>query len=150
MLNSIIQKKSRNAITRGITSERLAFNRRHYLSGTSNYVLYQGGATTSFPYAYGSIPVPFDCYVTSVTMTANKFSSYGTPTGTSATIQIYKNDHLTQIGTKTLTYTPSENMRLTFDFAHDLEISRDDKIWVRWQSNGIWRYVDSTVILTER
>ena len=150
MLNSIIQKKSRNAITRGITSERLAFNRRHYLGGTSNYVLYQGGATTAFPYAYGSIPVPFDCYVTSVTMTANKYSSYGTPTGTSATIQIYKNDHLTQIGTKTLTYTPSENMRLTFDFAHDLEISRDDKIWIRWQSNGIWRYVDSTVILTER
>ena len=150
MLNSIIQKKSRNAITRGITSERLAFNRRHYLSGTSNYVLYQGGATTAFPYAYGSIPVPFDCYVTSVTMTANKYSSYGTPTGTSATIQIYKNDHLTQIGTKTLTYTPSEGMRLTFDFAHDVEISRDDKIWIRWQSNGIWRYVDSTVILTER
>lgn len=150
MLNSIIQKKSRNAITRGITSERLAFNRRHYLGGTSNYVLYQGGATTAFPYAYGSIPVPFDCYVTSVTMTANKYSSYGTPTGTSATVQIYKNDHLTQIGTKTLTYTPSEGMRLTFDFAHDLEISRDDKIWIRWQSNGIWRYVDSTVILTER
>ena len=150
MLNSIIQKKSRNAITRGITSERLAFNRRHYLSGTSNYVLYQGGATTAFPYAYGSIPVPFDCYVTSVTMTANKYSSYGTPTGTSATVQIYKNDHLTQIGTKTLTYTPSEGMRLTFDFAHDLAISRDDKIWIRWQSNGIWRYVDSTVILTER
>jgi hypothetical protein len=154
MLNSIIQKKSRNAIARGITSERLAFNRRHYLGGTSNYVLYQGGASTEFPYAYGSIPVPFDCYVTSVTMTANKYTSrgvtYGTPTGTSATIQIYKNDEVTQIGTKTLTYTPSENMRLTFDFAHDLEISRNDKIFIRWQSNGVWRYVDSTVILTER
>jgi hypothetical protein len=148
MLSSIIQKKSKNAIVRN--SERLAFNRRHYLSGTSNYVLFQGGATTAFPYAYGSIPVPFDCYVTSVTMTANKYSSYGTPTGTSATVQIYKNDHLTQIGTKTLTYTPSENMRLTFDFEHDVTISRNDKIWVRWQSNGIWRYVDSTVILTER
>lgn len=148
MLKSIIQKKSKNAIVRN--SERLAFNRRHYLGGTGNYILYQGGASTAFPYAYGSIPVPFDCYVTSVTMTANKYSSYGTPTGTSATIQIYKNDHLTQIGTKTLTYTPSENMRLTFDFEHDVEISRNDKIWVRWQSNGIWRYVDSTVILTER
>ena len=129
MLNSIIQKKSRNAIARGITSERLAFNRRHYLGGTSNYTLYQDGASTEFPYSYGSIPVPFDCYVTSVTMTANE---------------------VTQIATKTLTYTPSENMRLTFDFAHDVEISRNDKIFIRWQSNGVWRYVDSTVILTER
>ena len=150
MLNNTVKAKSRNAIVRGITSERLAFNRRHYLGGTSNYTLYQGGASTAFPYAYGSIPVPFDCYVSSVTMTANKYSSYGTPTGTSATVQIYKNDHLTQVGTQTLTYTPSEGMRLTFRFAHDIPISADDKIWVRWQSNGIWRYVDSTVILTER
>jgi hypothetical protein len=83
-------------------------------------------------------------------MTANKYSSYGTPTGTSATVRIYKNDHLTQIGISTLTYTPSENMRLTFDFAETISVNADDKIWVRWQSNGIWRYVDSTVILTER
>jgi hypothetical protein len=41
-------------------------------------------------------------------------------------------------------------MRLTFDFAENISVNADDKIWVRWQSNGIWRYVDSTVILTER
>ena len=144
--NKINRQKSANPVHK----DKVAFNRRHYLGDTGNYTLYQGGASTAFPYAYGSIPVPFDCYVSSVTMTANKYSSYGTPTGTSATVQIYKNDHLTQVGMQTLTYTPSEGMRLTFRFAHDIPISADDKIWVRWQSNGIWRYVDSTVILTER
>jgi len=152
MITKIASAKHSNKINRQKSAhkDKVAFNRRHYLGGTGNYTLYQGGASTAFPYAYGSIPVPFDCYVSSVTMTANKYSSYGTPTGTSATVQIYKNDHLTQVGMQTLTYTPSEGMRLTFRFAHDIPISADDKIWVRWQSNGIWRYVDSTVILTER
>ena len=155
MLSKIVKAKHSNKINRlkeanPVHKDKVAFNRRHYLGGTGNYTLYQGGASTAFPYAYGSIPISFNAYVTSVTMTANKYSSYGTPTGTSATVRIYKNDHLTQIGISTLTYTPSEHMRLTCDFAENISVNADDKIWVRWQSNGIWRYVDSTVILTER
>lgn len=150
MFNNIVKAISRNAIGRGTTSERLAFNRRHYLGGTSNYVLGQGLASTAWPYAYGSIPVPYDCYFTSLTMTANKYSAYGTPTGNSVTIRLYKNDHLTLIKTKTISYTPSENMRLTINFENEVELDAGDKVWVRWQSNGIWRYVDSTIILTER
>jgi hypothetical protein len=147
-----IDKKSRIlAMSGGGASDNTCLiNRRHYLGGTGTYTLYQGGASTAWPYAYGSIPVPFDCYFSSLTMTANKYSSYGTPTGNSVTIRIYKNDHLTLLSTKTVSYTPSQNMRLTIDFGTDVELNADDKVWVRWQANGIWRYVDSTVILTER
>lgn len=150
MIYNVIKQKSRNAISRGTTSERLALNRRHYLGGTGNYTLFQGGASTAWPYAYGSIPVPYDCYFTSLTMTANKYSSYGTPTGNSVTIRLYKNDYLTLIATKTVSYTPSEDMRLTINFENEVELNAGDKVWVRWQANGIWRYVDSTTILTER
>lgn len=150
MIYNVIKQRSRNAISRGTTSQRLAFNRRHYLGGTGNYALFQGGASTAWPYAYGSIPVPYDCYFTSLTMTANKYSSYGTPTGNSVTIRLYKNDYLTLIATKTVSYTPSEDMRLTINFENEVELNANDKVWVRWQANGIWRYVDSTIILTER
>lgn len=150
MIYNVIKQRSRNAISRGTTSQRLALNRRHYLGGTGNYTLFQGGASTAWPYAYGSIPVPYDCYFTSLTMTANKYSAYGTPTGNSVTIRLYKNDYLTLIATKTVSYTPSEDMRLTINFENEVELNANDKVWVRWQANGIWRYVDSTIILTER
>ena len=149
MLNSIIQKKSKNAISRGITSERMLINWRHYHSSTSTFTLYDNGMTTAFPYAYGTIPVPFDCYVTSVTMTANKYSSYGTPTGTSATVYVYKN-YNTLVTSKTLSYTGSEGMVLTFDFGTTAPINENEKISIRWYANGLWRYMASTTILTER
>ena len=156
MISKIIQKKSRNAILRGRTSERMLINWRHYHSSTSlipptaeTYTLYDNGMTTAFPYAYGTIPVPFDCYVSSVTMTANKYSSYGTPTGTSATVYVYKN-YNTLVTSKTLNYTGSEGMVLTFDFGTTAPINADEKISLRFYADGLWRYMASTTILTER
>lgn len=47
MIYNVIKQRSRNAISRGTTSQRLALNRRHYLGGTGNYTLFQGGASTA-------------------------------------------------------------------------------------------------------
>ena len=105
--------------------------------------------TTAFPYAYGTIPMPFNCYVSSVTLTANKYSSYGTPTGTSSTIYIYKGLN-TLVTSQTLTYTSSEGMQLTHDLGRAAEINAGEKITIRWNTNGVWRYMNSTTILTER
>ena len=149
MISKIIQKKSRNAILRGRTSERLLINWRHYHSNTSTYTLYDNGMTTAFPYAYGTIPIPFDAYVTSVTITANKYSAYGTPTGTSATVYVYKGLS-TLVASKTLSYTGSEGMVLTFDFGYDAPIDKDEKISLRFYADGLWRYMASTTIITER
>jgi hypothetical protein len=105
--------------------------------------------TTTFPYAYGTIPINMNCYVSSVTMTANEYNSYGTPTGSSATVYVYKGLN-TLVTSKTLSYTGSEGMILTFDFGTTAPIDADEKITIRWYADGIWRYMNSTTILTER
>ena len=154
MISKIVSAKHTNKINRlkdanPVHKDKVAINWRHYHSSTSTFTLYDTGMTTAFPYAYGTIPVPFDCYVSSVTMTANKYSSYGTPTGSSGTIYIYKGLN-TLVTSKTLSYTASQGMILNFDFGTTAPINADDKITLRWYANGIWRYMNSTTILTER
>jgi len=154
MITKIASAKHSNKINRlkeanPVHKDKVAISWRHYHSNTSTFTLYDTGMTTTFPYAYGTIPVPFDCYVSSVTMTANKYSSYGTPTGTSGTIYIYKGLN-TLVTSKTLSYTASQGMVLTFDFGTTAPIDADEKITIRWYANGIWRYMNSTTIITER
>lgn len=149
MISKIIQKKSSSAVLRGRTSERLLINWRHYQGAAGTFTLYDNGMTTTFPYAYGTIPVPFNAYVTSVTITSNKYNSYGTPTGTSATVYVYKGLS-TLVASKTLSYTGSEGMVLTFDFGTTAPIDVDEKITLRFYTDGIWRYMASTTIITER
>ena len=154
MLSKIVKAKHSNKINRlkeanPVHKDKVAINWRHYHSAASTRTLYDTGMTTAFPYAYGTIPVSFDCYVSSVTMTANKYSSYGTPTGTSGTVYIYKGLN-TLVTSKTLSYTASQGMVLTFDFGTTAPIDADEKITIRWYANGIWRYMNSTTILTER
>lgn len=154
MLSKIIKAKHSNRLDKQkaanpVHKDKLVVNWRHYQSSTSTMTMYDTGMTTAFPYAYGTIPVPFDCYVSSVTMTANKYSSYGTPTGSSATVYVYKGLN-TLVTSKTLSYTASQGMVLTFDFGTTAPIDADDKITLRWYANGLWRYMNSTTILTER
>ena len=85
----------------------------------------------------------------SVTFTANKYSSYGTPTGTSSTVYIYKGLN-TLVTSQALTYTPSEGMQLTHDLGLTAKINAGEKISIRWSSNGVWRYMNSTIILRQR
>ncbi len=154
MISKVASAKHTNKINRlkeanPVHKDKVAINWRHYHSGTSTYTMYDTGMTTAFPYAYGTIPVPFDAYVSSVTMTANKYSSYGTPTGSSATVYVYKG-YNTLVTSQSLSYTGSQGMVLTFDFGTTAPIDADDKITIRWYANGIWRYMNSTTILTER
>jgi hypothetical protein len=149
MIKKIAKARRGSFRSKGQKAEKMLINWRHYNSNTSTNTLYDTGMTTAFPYAYGKIPVDFDCHVQSVTMTANKYSSYGTPAGTSASIYLYKGLN-TLITSKTLSYTPSQGMQLTFDFGSSAKLSRGEKLSIRWQANGAWRYVNSTIILTER
>lgn len=154
MISKIVSAKHTNKINRlkdanPVAKDKVAINWRHYHTSSSFRTLYDNGMTTAFPYAYGTIPVPFDCYVSSVTFTANKYSSYGTPTGSGSTVYIYKgyNTFVTQ---QFLSYTPSEGMQLTHDLGTAAPINAGEKISIRWFTNGIWRYMNSTIILTER
>ena len=154
MLSKIIKAKHSNRLDKQkaanpVHKDKLLINWRHYHSSASTRTLYDTGMTTAFPYAYGTIPVDMDCYVSSVTLTANKYSSYGTPTGSSSTIYIYKGFN-TFITSHTLSYTPSEGMQLTHDLGTTAPINAGEKISIRWYANGIWRYMNSTTILTER
>ena len=154
MIGKIAYAKHTNKVnklkeTNPVHKDKVAISWRHYHSNTSTFTLYDTGMTATFPYAYGTIPVPFDCYVSSVTMTANKYSSYGTPTGTSGTVYIYKGLN-TLVASKTLSYTASQGMLLTFDLGTDAPLSTGEKFAVRWYANGIWRYMISTIIITER
>jgi len=149
MIGNIAQKISKQNISRGSTSEKLILNWRHYHSNTSTNTLYDNGMSTAFPYAYGTIPVPFDCYVSSISVAANKYSTYGTPDGNTSTAYVYKNLN-TLVASKSLSYTPSEGMILTFDFDTTAPINAGEKITIRWYANGMWRYMATTIIITER
>lgn len=147
--NRVNQKLVEEQAKFPIHKNKMLLNWRHYHSGTSTYTLYDTGMSTAFPYGYGKVPVPFNAYVSSVTLTANKYSSYGTPTGSSATVYIYKGLN-TLVTSKTLSYTASQGMLLTFDLGTDAPISTGEKFAVRWYANGIWRYMNSTIIITEQ
>jgi len=149
MISKLAIAKTDRKIQKSDVSENMLINWRHYHSSASTRTLYDNGMTTAFPYAYGTIPVPFDCYVSSVTFTANKYSSYGTPTGTSSTVYVYKGLN-TLVTSQALTYTPSQGMQLTHDLGISAAINKGEKISIRWYTNGIWRYMNSTIILTKR
>jgi len=41
-------------------------------------------------------------------------------------------------------------MILTFDFDTTAPINAGEKITIRWYANGMWRYMATTIIITER
>lgn len=125
-------------------------NWRGYMPNTSLYTLYSTGLTTSFPYAYGTINPPYDGYVSRVTMSNNAYGSYTSgPTGTSVTLDVYKNGTLLTSDTQTYT-TSTPDVQVVFDFGTNAIYSAGDKIALRVQSNGIWRYINWGIELTER
>lgn len=149
MLNSTATAIANQSIRRGSTSEKMFLNWRHFHDATSLFTLYDIGLTTDFPFSYGTVPLPFDCYVQSVTITSNKYNTYGTPTGSSATIYIYKGLN-TLVTSKTLTYTPSESMVLNFNLEETAAINANEKFSLRFQSNGVWGYMGTSIIIAQR
>jgi hypothetical protein len=131
------------------TEKRTLVNWRHYHSNTSYNTLYDTGMTTAFPYAYGSIPAPYDMYFTSVTLVNNPYSSYSKgPLGDTATFQAYVNGVLAY-EVKDIRYGQNPYESITADFGQNVRIRRGESLQIRFQANGTWRYCNSTIILTE-
>ena len=111
-----------------------------YHSSTSTYTLYPNGMSTASPYAYERMPTTFDGEVTKVTLSNNPAGSYNTgPTGSSATLYVYKNGVLLDSDTQAYTAgTAGQQLFFTFSSA---TFSAGDNISLRFSANGLWRYV---------
>jgi hypothetical protein len=123
-------------------------NWRAYHSNTSNNTVYDSGMTTAFPYAYSTIIPPFKGCVNKVSIVDNPYSSYNQgPTGSSATLQVYVNGSLSQ--SRTSSYSNNAGEVVSFDFTETATFNANDKIVIRFQANGIWRYVNVGIQLKE-
>ena len=123
-------------------------NWRGYHSNTNNLTIYDTGMTTAFPYAYATIIPPFKGCVNKISIVDNPYSSYNQgPTGSSATLQVYVNGSLSQSITSSYSNTAGEVV--SFDFAETATFNANDKIVLRFQANGIWRYINSSILLKE-
>jgi hypothetical protein len=131
------------------TEKRTLVNWRHYHSNTSYNTLYDTGMTTAFPYAYGTIPAPYDMYFTSVTLVNNPYSSYNKgPLGDTATFQAYINGSFAH-EVRDIRYGQNPHESITADFGQNVRLRRGESLQIRFQANGTWRYCNSTIILTE-
>ena len=132
------------------TEKRTLVNWRHYHSNTSYNMLYDTGMTTAFPYAYGSIPAPYDMYFTSFTLINNPYSSYNKgPEGDTAIVQAYVNNRLVH-EIRDIRYGNNPFESITVDFGQNVALRQGEALQIRFQANGAWRYCNSTIILTER
>ena len=113
-------------------------------------MLYDTGMTTAFPYAYGSIPAPYDMYFTSFTLINNPYSSYNKgPEGDTAIVQAYVNNRLVH-EIRDIRYGNNPFESITVDFGQNVALRQGEALQIRFQANGAWRYCNSTIILTER
>ena len=123
-------------------------NWRHYHSNTSVNTLYDTGMVAVFPYAYSTITPPFKGCVNKVNIVNNPYSSYNTgPLGSSATLYVYINGELSQ--SQTLSYGNNAGEVVSFDFAETATFNANDKVVLRFQANGVWRYINSSTLLKE-
>ena len=128
--------------------QKMFLNWRGYHSSTSNTTLYDSGMTTAFPFAYSTIIPPFKGCVNKISIVNNPYSSYNQgPTGSSATLQVYVNGSLSQ--SRTSSYSNNAGEVVSFDFAETATFNANDKIVIRFQANGLWRYVNTGILLKE-
>ena len=148
MINSILKAKSREYTSRGLTTEKISVTWRHYISGIGTYTLFDTGSTTTFPYAYGGIPVPFDAYFNQFQLSSLPYSSRQFPSGSSLTLSVYVDGVLK--GSETGAYTNTVRETVVLDFGKSIEINRGQTVTLRLQVNGQWWYCSSTSIIIER
>ena len=89
MINDVLKAKTREYTSRGLTTEKISVTWRHYISGVNTYTLYDIGATTAFPYAYGGIGVPYDAYFSQFQISSMPYSTRQFPNGSSLTLSVY-------------------------------------------------------------
>ncbi len=139
---------SKESVKRGFASEKISVTWRHYISGVSTYTLYDTGASTAFPFAYGGIPVPYNAYFSQFMLASMPYSSRQFPNGSSLTLSVYVDNVLK--GSRSATYGNNVRETVLLDFGQTIEINRDQVVTLRLQVNGQWWYSCSTSIITQR
>ena len=124
-------------------------NWRGYHSSTSNGVLWGGGWSTNLTYPYATIIPPFKGCINKVNITNNPYSSYQSgPTGSSATIKVMVNG--TEVHSETVTYTAGTAREvISFDLGENADFDANDRVQLRFQANGFWRYMNVGIQLKE-
>jgi len=148
MINNVLKAKTREYTSRGLTTEKISVTWRHYISGVGTYTLYDTGATTVFPYAYGGIGVPYDAYFTQFQISSLPYSTRQFPIGSSLTLSVYVDNVLK--ATQTSAYGNNVREVVILDFGRSIEINRGQVVTLRLQVNGQWWYCTSTSIIIER
>jgi hypothetical protein len=148
MRNNIIQAKSTDSVFRGYASEKMTVTWRHYISAINTYTIYDAGASTAFPFAYGGIPVPYNAYFTSLSLASMPYSTRQFPNGSSVTLSVYADNVL--LGSQTQAHANTVREHVKFDFGKELSINADQVITLRLQVNGQWWYCATTSIITQR
>jgi len=120
---------------------------RSYHGTTAQVTMFDTGLTSAFPAPYATIMPSFKGCVNKVRIVNNPYSSYTSgPTGSSATLQVYVNG---ATYSQTLSYGNNPGEVLSFDFAETVTFNANDKIVLRFQANGYWRFMNSSILLKE-
>ena len=124
-------------------------NWRGYHSSTSNGVLFDSGWSTNLTYPYATIIPPFKGCINKINITNNPYSSYQSgPTGSSATIKVMVNG--TEVHSETVTYTAGTAREvISFDLGENADFDANDRVQLRFQANGFWRYMNVGIQLKE-
>lgn len=148
MISDKISAISRESVKRGFVDEKISVTWRHYISGINTYTLYDTGATTTFPYAYGGIPVPYDAYFSQFMISSLPYSSRQFPSGSFLTLSVYVDGVLK--GSEASFYGNNVRETVVLNFGQKIEINKGQTVTLRLQVNGQWNYSASTSIITQR
>ena len=148
MINNVLKAKTREYTSRGLTTEKISVTWRHYISGVNTYTLYDTGSTTTFPYAFGGIGVPYDAYFSQFQLSSMPYSSRQFPSGNSITLSVYIDGVFK--GSQTGSHANNVRETVVLDFGRSIKINKGQTVTLRLQVNGQWWYSSSTSIIIER
>ena len=148
MINNVLKAKTREYTSRGLTTEKISVTWRHYISGVNTYTLYDTGATTTFPYVYGGIGVPYDAYFSQFQLSSMPYSTRQFPSGNSITLSVYIDGVFK--GSQTGSHANNVYESVILDFGRSIKINKGQTVTLRLQVNGQWWYSSSTSIIIER
>lgn len=148
MRGNISNAISKDSVKRGYVSEKISVTWRHYIGGINTYTLYETSSTTTFPFAYGGIPVPYNAYFSQFIISSMPYSSRQFPNGSFLTLSVYVDNVLK--GSQTGSYNNNVRESVVLDFGESIEINRGETVTLRLQVNGEWWYCATTSIITQR
>ena len=148
MINNVLKAKTREYTSRGLTTEKISVTWRHYISGVNTYTLYDTGSTTTFPYAFGGIGVPYDAYFSQFQLSSMPYSTRQFPSGNSITLSVYIDGVFK--GSQTGSHANNVRETVILDFGRSIKINKGQTVTLRLQVNGQWWYSSSTSIIIER